>query len=249
MLAIAGLASRVNKYFDKDDIHRFRVSVKTLRSFLHLVRINNPDSKLRFSKKFKRLYHIAGSVRDAQLELQKITEQQLALPAYTMKLLHVMKTMQAEWQKHYSEKTLSKLASRLGNFSYSSLQPASLEEFTTSRITFIKHCGDSLPLKDSTIHLARKQAKDIMYISGIVQKKWDAVSAQVKLWPLKKLEVFAETSGSYHDAQVQLDHLIAFSSKKIQQEEKELIDKLCNAEEKRLKKKIVVIRKLLKTIG
>jgi len=59
--------------FDPEQIHQFRVNYKKLRAFLRMISPQNkPANKLSISKKLKSCYHIAGLLRDLQLQQQHI---------------------------------------------------------------------------------------------------------------------------------------------------------------------------------
>jgi len=55
----------INKDFDKDAIHAFRVQVKKLRTFLQLQDLKLPG-------KVKKVYAAAGQIREIQLQLKQI---------------------------------------------------------------------------------------------------------------------------------------------------------------------------------
>src|SRR4051812_1680068 len=80
------LAKKTGKTFDKDVIHDFRITAKMLRSFLRLLSMHTGNKKMKFSGRFKRLYHIAGAIREAQLESMRMAQEQLHLQSYLDKL-------------------------------------------------------------------------------------------------------------------------------------------------------------------
>src|ERR1700744_2501723 len=99
--------------FDKDAVHDMRVAVKTLRSFLRLLHMNIHKPQLKISKKLKRLYHIAGAIRDAQLELETIKKEQPELLHYISHLHDLIDRQKKEWKKHYSKKTINTFGHKL----------------------------------------------------------------------------------------------------------------------------------------
>ena len=113
---LSALCRKIDEDFDMDTIHAFRVAVKTLRSFLRLLRVQAEKPALKMPKSFKRLYHIAGAIRDARLEKEQMAENQQKLPGYMDKLEHVIEIQKREWGVHYSKKTLRKLENRLMSY-------------------------------------------------------------------------------------------------------------------------------------
>ena len=233
---ITRLAKKINLTFDKDIIHQFRVEIKTASSFLRLLKFQNPGAKLKLPKKFKRLYHITGAIRDAQLELGKIIDKQLELPAYINKLHLVINTRKKEWENHYAKKIFLNLNTKLSNASYDTLHPETLEEFIGSHISFIHQLSKVKYPSDSNIHTVRKLVKDILYISKITKKYWKEGHRIMQQMPLELLDQTADIIGTYHDERLQLDRLCAFASKAMKPPEEKLITALCNDETKKLQK-------------
>src|SRR4051812_1838451 len=97
---IAMYAKAIDPDFDKKDIHKFRVSVKALRAFLALQRVVDGRGKVQLPKKFKQLYDIAGSVREAQLGLEFFAEKNIPRKLYVDHLTGVIKKEKAKWDNH-----------------------------------------------------------------------------------------------------------------------------------------------------
>lgn len=240
---------KIGRDFDKDIIHNFRVAVKTLRSFLRLLRMHTHEPGLKMSKKLKRLYHITGAIRDAQLELEKITERQMDLPEYIARLHKMISVQKQEWQKHYSEKIFTKLKSKLLAFRYDTMQVAILEDFFKSRMAYIEELSKIKEPTENQVHSGRKQAKDILYNAKLAQKKWSAAQKQIQQLPLKQLSSISDTIGNYHDESVALRRLSSFSPKVIGEEEKNRIKTICRENVSILaEEKIRIIRKVKKII-
>ncbi len=216
-------ARKLNKDFEKDAIHDFRVSVKSLRSFLRLIENHTPELKLKLSKKFKQLYHTAGAIREAQLELEVISENETPLPAYTAHLRDIINTKKEEWAILFSKKLLDELKAKLTSNCDIKAPQTALEDFTMKKLTAvrklmkIKHPG--------TVHLhqVRKEVKDIIYITSIAEKNWHIPKKFIKDLQLEKMKKIAGTIGDYHDKKVMQSHLDAFCLKITDGEEKKTI--------------------------
>src|SRR6478735_6366663 len=59
--------------FDADKIHQFRVSYKKWRAFFRLIVMYEEGAKeIKISKKLKKAYHLSGTIRDLQLQVQRM---------------------------------------------------------------------------------------------------------------------------------------------------------------------------------
>ena len=240
---IADLCKDINDSFDKDTIHNFRVAVKSLRSFLRLQRMFIHKPGLKMPKEFKRLYHIAGTIREAQLEIENFERKEPELSHYLDKLRQILVREKAEWEKCYSGKVLRKLDSKLAGFKYKTLHPDILKRFFNDRMEVINTITKKEPPTDAQVHNARKRIKDILYTSKLAGKKWKAAHKQVEAIPVKELDSLANMMGDYNDERITLEHLNAFSSSnKLGTEEKNTMAYLRNEETKKLtrKKKSIV---------
>jgi CHAD domain-containing protein len=246
MNELSRLGKKIGKDFDKDTIHDFRVAAKTLRSFLRLLRLHIHEPKLAMSKKFKRLYHITGAIRDAQLELEKIAEKQTYLPKYTGKLHKMINQQQREWQKHYAEDILEKLRTKLLAFKYDKIHIPVLEDFIKSRMQYIADLSKTNEPTESHIHSGRKRAKDILYVSKLTKKKWKEAQQQFQQTPLEQLNSIADEIGNYHDESVSFQRLSAFSPKLIGDDEWNKIKTICRENAAILTEERIRITGLLK---
>ena len=230
------LGSKLNKDLDKDAIHEFRIAVKSIRSFLRMLRMayNEPGPKL--PGKFKRLYHIAGAIRDAQLELENLTANNISLPVYSGKLNNDIKRQKKEWDRHYSEKIFRKIKKRLAGYEYDTLSPDALAAFYNMKVNGMKTLSNARPCTSAQIHNIRKQAKDIIYTTKLAQKDWKPAYKQIKHIPLAQLEDIATVIGDYNDDRIQLEHLASFSSPETEPTEINTIKKITKKDAAKLKK-------------
>ena len=228
------LSDLIGTGFHKDKIHNFRVTTKMLRSFLRMLKMhmNEPDIKL--SAKFKRLYHIAGAIRDAQLELERLTSLALPVPEYLERLHLTLEARKSEWLKHYDKKVLVKLQKRLLDISYEAVAPDVLTNFFLSRMGTIKTLSNAARPTHNQVHTIRKNVKDMLYASKIAKKSWKEVQLQIKMLPVKQLNKLADVIGEFNDERLTLQHLSSFSSKNMQHHEKMVIRHICEEEQHRL---------------
>ena len=126
---IAKLCKQTNEEFDKETIHKFRTSLKSLRSFLRLLQLTNPDKPIKISGKFLHLYHISGLIRDTQLEIERVKETGLALPCYLTHLHDSLDFHKRQWMEAYSDNTVQNLNKELGKYEPASLHPDNLQQY------------------------------------------------------------------------------------------------------------------------
>ncbi len=227
---IAGLSEKVGKDFDKDIIHEFRVAVKVLRAFLRLLRTHHSEPGLKMPKKFKRLYQTAGAIRDAQLELKKLSGVEPPILSYFQMLEQTLERQKKEWEIIYSKDILKKMETRLLSYKYEPVPPEVLASFFDDQMTSINNLSKHKFPSDNQVHSIRKVAKDIMYNSIIAQKKWKAAYEQAEKMPEQKLNNITQVIGDFNDDRNALAHLSSFSSKKTGKDEEGAIRELCEEE-------------------
>jgi CHAD domain-containing protein len=246
---ISVLAEMVGKNFDKESIHDFRVEVKRLRSFLRLLRMHSDESKLKMPKKFKRLYQVAGNIRDAQLEYEKLLAENIELPEYLAGLKNKIELNKEAWAELYSKKILRKLWDRLTDFETDAISPALLEHFFSTRLAVVKKTSLLRSPSDKQVHEARKQIKDILYTSKIAKKDWKAGYSKTKNTPVKDLDYIADVIGGYNDERLMLEHLDSFSSPAVKKKEEKNLENLCDEEASRLMEEKEEILAMMRAFG
>ncbi len=228
------LGKKVDGNFEKDALHEFRVAVKSLRSFLRLLRMSQKEDVPKMPGKFKRLYHITGAIRDAQLELDHLAAGSAPLPVYNDKLSNDINRQKAEWSKHYSDKVFRKMKKRLAGYEYDTLSPDALAAFHNMKITGVKKLGKPGTATNSQVHSIRKHVKDILYTTKLAQKTWKPALKQMPAVPVSELEDIATMIGDYNDERVQFEHLSSFYSPRTEPAELKAIKKICKKEDTKL---------------
>ncbi len=231
---VSELCAEVGKDFDKESIHKFRVAVKSLRSFLRLQKMHTGNKKIKLTKKFKRLYDIAGTIREAQLELQ-FMEHKPALPHYTAQLHNKIILSKEDWKQCYSAKVIEKLDKKLTSYKYKKMPPEALAKFFESCTGYISQLGNSSAPTDSEIHDTRKKIKDILYTSKLASKQWKAASDTVT--PINELDTLSDLIGNYNDERIIMSHIKEFPTKDMDPVEKSNLKQLKDREAKKLRKK------------
>jgi len=234
---VADLCAEVGKAFDEEAVHKFRVSVKSLRSFLRLQKMHTGNSRIKLIKKFKQLYRIAGNIREAQLELKFIQKHEPGLAHYTERLLQTLEVYKKTWTEKYKPKITDKLYNKLSAHKYKDIHPTQLAHFFENRIAAIDDIGTSSMPTDSEIHDARKKIKDVLYTSKLAEKKWKAAAMEVKALPAKQLDELADMIGNYNDERIILEHVSAQPLTGMKKEEKSSLKHFKGTAAKKLYKK------------
>jgi CHAD domain-containing protein len=232
---IAQLAKAVGHDFNKKAIHDLRVTVKSLRSFLRFLSSHDETAGHKISGKLKRIYHIAGGIRDAQLELGTITERKLLLPVYSTGLNELISTRKKEWERHFSKKTIGSFNKGLLNHKFDVFTVSDLHSFFSNKMTAIEALSNIRLPSDDQVHKIRKLVKDILYNATIAHEKWPGASDQVRSLPEKELNAIADMIGDYNNRRNMLNHLTGSSSETMEMEEKKTIKMYCNEEIKSLR--------------
>lgn len=234
MSAIHSLAEEICKASEKETIHNFRVSIKSLRALLRLLNYQHPEYKVKLSKRLKTLYHIAGNIRDAQLQLEYIAMQQYDLPLYRAKLQQTIDEYTREWSKAYSKKVFHNLEKRLLKNQYHPLHKDDVQTFIDANFSSIVLPEKGILFTSKNIHDVRKHLKDIQYVIRTIREKAISVLPG-KLQP-ENLDELTSAIGKYLDERLMYRDLNAFARSLAQCEEKTMITEMNKKEKVKLRK-------------
>lgn len=215
---LSRIGGNIAPHFKPEDIHQFRVGVKKLRAIIHFVNSIKGEPKIKLTNKFKQLYRIAGTLRDAHLKYQTLTGKELALPLYYDNLTTIISRNRTEWEQLFSEKMMSKLFKKVTSYPFETLTDADLQLFLQQTIKKIKKINGDNP-NDVHIHQMRKLIKDMVYIITFAQKRWPEAAEVFNKVPQEQLINISNLLGEYNDSSVLLRELNSFSSKQMQQDE------------------------------
>ena len=198
-------------------IHNFRVHTKKMRALLRLFATSHEESKApEMSKKVRKIYKLAGKVRDAQLMAQgalKKEKEREQLAGYLSWLGEARGLAKAELRDFYSAKTIRKTAKRVRKAKAPSISPAALRAFFDSKLAAIEDLRNKHPLEEEDLHEIRKELKDLSYVAKIIDAGWPGALALVemkgKLEELEKLTGRAGKFNDQHNALVSLEAYLA----------------------------------------
>ena len=90
---------KIMKDFEEEDIHKFRVEIKKLRSFLHVLEMEKEEGiHFNTAKKLKIVYGYVGITRNLQLQIKLIRESVKAVDTLPSEYLNKLKKELGEWQ-------------------------------------------------------------------------------------------------------------------------------------------------------
>jgi CHAD domain-containing protein len=223
---IAKLCEGIEPDFDAEKIHAFRTQVKKLRSLLRLINTGDGNAQIKIPKKFKRLYRIAGAIRDAQVEATRLAEWEAKLPIYSGNLINIIHRQKEEWKKHYSKDVLAQFEEKITNKYFKALSAGALEHLFQDRISGINELAAKKTPTNDQVHSMRKHVKDMMYNARFAEKKWGKAYKHIEHYPLSAIQDLSDKIGEYNDARIMLDHLQSFSSPDMPKEERDTLARL-----------------------
>ena len=199
---------RVKKHARQEDIHQLRVALKKMKTILHMVDPENKILKSSERKRIRRLFKLAGVIREAQVNIKLVKNiDDKTLEAYRYFLSEQISygakalqqfTAEKSATDFFSKKTLKKISEKTKRYNESH----QLDEFRTSvyqRIQrYIHYSGDKI------LHEIRKEIKHLLFIT-----KFDHVDDDKR----ESLNHLAEKLGIWHDQAVLLYSLESFSIK------------------------------------
>jgi len=169
--------------FDAGEIHQFRVAYKKLRAFLRLINFGDKKSRaIKICKKLKKAYGMAGSIRDLQLQQQRIGE---AIAAdykrpqdYLDRLQQAMNMLKPGFAETARNNPVGKCKKKTDagipdEFSFNHFSDFVKQKWeSVVTITAYRH------LRDDHIHTIRKHLKDLFYNLKIFDESEGAIISQ-----------------------------------------------------------------------
>ena len=158
----------VNDDFDMEAIHQFRVGYKKLRAFLRMIsQLHEMAGEIKISKKLKKGYNISGSIRDLQLQQQRIlevTKQELKKPqAYISLLQKEIKKLKLELSEIFLEKPVTSSKKKTDASIPDKFKLKGFSNFVKKKWEAIYAIIVSRHFSDDNIHAIRKILKDLFY--------------------------------------------------------------------------------------
>lgn len=158
----------VSKHFEPESIHQLRVEYKKQRAFLRMISEEKDEKeKIKIPGKLKKAYHIAGEIRDLQLQHQRILvlkkEETIPPEAYLQLLEQHIKKLKPEFSGIPLKKTIKKTIKKAGKLTVEKISTAHPDKFIDKNCAAIIAIITSSNFSDLDIHTVRKHLKDIFY--------------------------------------------------------------------------------------
>jgi len=190
---------KVSIDFASKDIHDFRVEFKKMRAFLRLAASDRPAR----GGRLHHFYHIAGFIRNLQLQQQRIDEEwenKDHPPQSYLNLLNAEKSASIGLAKNYAQKKLSmeKEEQRVLTSTARCLSKAASRRFSRSAAAHLEHLSGARPIADDSIHEIRKRLKDLFYNKSFVIKE-AALILPASLLTREKLKQILAALGKFQD--------------------------------------------------
>lgn len=155
-------------------IHEFRVKYKKLRAFFRM--LSNQQEKTRIikiSKKLKKVYHISGSIRDLQLQQQRIretTDSELKKPlAYIQLLQKEIEKLKPVLMEIILKRPVAESKKKTDVSVPDEFHFPGVSSFIQKKWTSVYVIIVSSYFTDDHIHTVRKHLKDLFYNLEIVE--------------------------------------------------------------------------------
>ena len=154
--------------FDPESIHQFRVAYKKLRAFLRMISQQNKKGRgIKFPKKLKKAYKISGSIRDLQLQQQRILQtinQELKRPKVYLGLLQKeIEKLKPAISEIISEEPVTESKKKTKAAIPDKFTLLDFKVFIQEKWNAVNTIIVSGHLSDERIHAIRKNLKDLFY--------------------------------------------------------------------------------------
>jgi len=194
---ISDAAAKVEDDFEEDVIHDLRVNVKRLRTFLRCYWLFTGRARPQLPKVLRRAYKSAGEIRDLQLALKGTA----SLPeVYLLTAERQLATAKEAWIRTYDKRELDKKLNKLRRYDYKPMPSFMPAEFIKNRLALVDDLRAAGMSDDEDLHTVRKQVKDVIYTTRMVNEWWSKACGAIQYLPLQKFEDLADLIGAFNDS-------------------------------------------------
>ena len=194
---------RIPGRFSPEDIHEFRVAFKRLRALLRLI---NPAAihshSLGVPAPLISLYHVAGTVRDLQVNLPLLTDafekNNVEANTYFSKLEEDLSDAKKELASKIEELSFKKYVHHILRAATKDLKQSTVREFLHRKVATVQILL-IVRSDDDDIHSIRKHLKDILYSIRLFEHEWHIPFPIVAWESEEKLEAISNHLGDYCD--------------------------------------------------
>jgi CHAD domain-containing protein len=181
---------------DQEELHKFRVAVKKIRSFFILIQLCNNDND--FLKNFEpviKVFKQAGIIRDTYLEMQFSEQYQFTLEDFRSEQQRLLATNIIEL-RHYAKKDLKIYAKAYRHLhgSITGIHSEAVLIFYQRQLYQIAHILSRRKF-DEELHTCRKKIKHLLYNYKVIGKK----STKVIALNVSYFDQLQKLIGNWHD--------------------------------------------------
>ncbi|MCF6402484.1 CHAD domain-containing protein [Chitinophaga filiformis] len=193
----------------QEALHKLRVEIKKLKAFSELTKLYKGEKEATIKKNIKKIFHRAGIIREAGINLQMIRQFDICQPLFSIKATNIIQQESAKFRLHetrYDHDIRNTVISLL-----QSLHPVHSRDIKQWFSGQLKKIAIVVTAASSDqLHEARKKIKNLIYVHGILHKP---LAAELKL-KIDYLDQMQDAIGKWHDAAVAVDLLEAHGSGK-----------------------------------
>jgi CHAD domain-containing protein len=176
------LLDSITLSFDAAAIHEFRITYKKLRAFLRMLSLQNNNKKtITIPAKLKKLYSLLGSIRDLQLQQQRIVASRKNIKTFTP-CIHLlqqqMDILKPQLLDLASKKPVAKSKNNIAKKLPEKFSRQSFKKFVRQKYQAINTIVAAGNFSDANIHTIRKHLKDLLYnlkADEAFKKWWPAI--------------------------------------------------------------------------
>lgn len=205
-IKINGSLDAVLANFAIEDIHRFRVEIKKLRAFLHVLKTGVKDpGAVKLSGKIKFFYRTIGIIRNLQLQQDRIkkmaTETADELPSEYLRMLNEEAKLKIARAGNLmkNHKPFRKQKKHILSVLKGGHCKIKTKRFLSSESKLLQHQLLLSELQDKTLHLIRKILKDVLYAQPYINHKIKNTLPS-SLSDQANVKLLADLLGNFQDA-------------------------------------------------
>lgn len=191
----------------EETLHKLRVEIKKLKAFSKLTKLYKGENAVTIKKNIRKIFHRAGVIREANINLQMIRQFDIHHPAFNTEAKDTIRQETAKFRLHktdYNDDIRNNVRSFL-----KSLQPIrnhDIKHWFTRQLK--KIAGVITATSTDQLHEARKRIKNLVYVHGILQQRL----ASALTLNIDYLDQMQDAIGKWHDTAVALELLAAHNS-------------------------------------
>ena len=238
--------------FDAEKIHQHRVEYKRLRAFFRMMSQEHETAgKITIAKNLKKAYSIAGSIRDLQLQQQRIlkaTKQEHKKPqAYLNLLQKEIDKLKPELSEIFLKKPVTESKNKTDSSIPGEFPLNSFRNFVQQKWAAVYAIIVSGHFSDDNLHAIRKGIKDLFYNLKIYEGVEHA-SLSLSIWKGKDeqyLNKLLDELGSFQDKCTAIDLLKSYWLNNLNKYNRELLERI---KKEWIKDKLTMKQRLVKKL-